>query len=566
MATVFMASLLFALHPIHSEVVANIKSRDELLCFFFSFLSLNVFMKYMDTGNVKKLLAGSFCFFLALLSKETVITFLAVIPLVFFYYKNENKKRSVYITISALIVVIIFLAIRFSVLNFYHANEIAAIEIDENSLANHSITYDTRMATAILILGKYLKLLFIPYPLICDYAYNAIPYVSFKNLEVLISLAIYICLVVISIKIWLKKRNDPYVFGIWFYLITISLFSNIFILIGSTMGERFMFFPSVGFCLVIAVLIEKWIGNSTIKDINIFKHPKAWGIIIPLSISYIIITFDRNRDWVDNYTLFSTDIKKNNNNCRLNYYLGSELETNVFFNEKDSLKQKKILADAINYLRAAVTIYPEFASAETNLVLAFYRNAQFDSAEVYGQRLLVLNPNNILGIYNLATIYNIRRKYKEAIGLFRKVISSDSNYKGAELGIASAYYNNAQYDSAELHEQKAIQQDPTNISAKINLEKIFFILKKYPQYIAMCKNDIKLRPDDPRSYANVGLGYLYLSKFDSAAYYSNLAISVDPKLNLSYENIAYAYRGMNNLDSARKYEVIAKKNNPGFKL
>src|SRR4051812_25407500 len=35
----FMAAALFALHPIHTEVVANIKSRDELLCFFFVFLA-----------------------------------------------------------------------------------------------------------------------------------------------------------------------------------------------------------------------------------------------------------------------------------------------------------------------------------------------------------------------------------------------------------------------------------------------------------------------------------------------------------------------------------------------
>ena len=46
----FMASLLFALHPIHTEVVANIKSCDELLCFFFVFLALNIFVKYVQTA------------------------------------------------------------------------------------------------------------------------------------------------------------------------------------------------------------------------------------------------------------------------------------------------------------------------------------------------------------------------------------------------------------------------------------------------------------------------------------------------------------------------------------
>ncbi len=104
----FIAALLFALHPIHTEVVANIKSRDELLCFFFAFLSLNVFIKYMQSGKLWQLIAGAFCFFLSYLSKETVVTFLAIIPLVFFFYSNENRKRAIMITISAVIVTGIF--------------------------------------------------------------------------------------------------------------------------------------------------------------------------------------------------------------------------------------------------------------------------------------------------------------------------------------------------------------------------------------------------------------------------------------------------------------------------
>ena len=63
-ALAFIGALLFALHPIHTEVVANIKSADELLCFFFGLLSLNTFMKYLDDNDSRFLISGLIFYFL----------------------------------------------------------------------------------------------------------------------------------------------------------------------------------------------------------------------------------------------------------------------------------------------------------------------------------------------------------------------------------------------------------------------------------------------------------------------------------------------------------------------
>ncbi|MCW3123978.1 MAG: tetratricopeptide repeat protein, partial [Flavipsychrobacter sp.] len=93
----FVAALLFAVHPVHTEVVANIKSRDELMCFFFAFLALNLFIDYVKQGRLYQLITGIFLLLLSVLSKETVVTFLAILPLIFFFYKNENKQRSILI-------------------------------------------------------------------------------------------------------------------------------------------------------------------------------------------------------------------------------------------------------------------------------------------------------------------------------------------------------------------------------------------------------------------------------------------------------------------------------------
>jgi len=172
----FIAALLFALHPIHTEVVANIKSGDEQLCFIFAFLSLNIFSRYMHEGKAIQIAAGTLCLFFSFLSKETVITFLVIIPAFFLLNRSENRKRSSYITISTILVAIVFIAIRFAVLNYYHANNLTKISVVENMLSDPGLSVASRAATTIFILGSYIKLLFFPYPLICDYSYSSIPY------------------------------------------------------------------------------------------------------------------------------------------------------------------------------------------------------------------------------------------------------------------------------------------------------------------------------------------------------------------------------------------------------
>ena len=64
----FIACLLFAVHPVNTEVVANIKSSDQLLCFFFAFSALDMYIKFVQKGKILQAITGSIFFFLSLLS------------------------------------------------------------------------------------------------------------------------------------------------------------------------------------------------------------------------------------------------------------------------------------------------------------------------------------------------------------------------------------------------------------------------------------------------------------------------------------------------------------------
>jgi len=459
-ATAFIAALLFALHPIHTEVVANIKSRDELLCFLFVFSSLYVFLKYIQSGKQAQLLTGCLCFFLAILSKETAYTFIAVFPLIFFFYRNENKKRSISITLCAVLVAILCLIIRFSVLSYYHTDNLSSVPFLDNQLARQGLSSESRIATAILILGYYIKLLFIPYPLMWDYSWNIIPFAHFSDPWVLISLAVYIFLAVFSIKQLVKNKKDPFAFAILFFLITIALFSNIPFLIGSALGERFLFFPSVGFCLAIALAIEKWILKPKEGDTSLLPNKAAWAIIIPVSVIYAFITFNRNSQWADNYTLYISDVAKAPNGSKLNYFAGYELATTIAKEEKDPVKQRQVYEKAISYLKKALAIYPDYDKAEANVGYAYFCMGMYDSSEIHSARAMQQNPGNAFAVSNLAAVYNLRKDYPRAIEMYKKAIiaapGNAANYAYAGLSFGSI----GKYDSAIVYSRKAIIVDP----------------------------------------------------------------------------------------------------------
>ena len=460
-AVAFIACLLFAVHPIHTEVVANIKSRDELLCFFFCFLSVNFFIKYMSSSKMIFLTAGAFCVFLSLLAKETSATFILLVPFIFFFYRNENTKRSIYITSISFVVFLFYLAIRFSVLKAYHSNNLANTDFIDNILVR-SPSFASHMATCVLVLGYYIKLLFIPYPLLCDYSYDSIPFAHVHDIKVIISLFVYAFLIIYGTKRFIKNNKDPLAFGIVFFLVTISLFSNIPFIIGALMAERFVFFASAGFCVVLALLIERLLEIFSIPNDQLLKNRTVWVSLLPLVFIWGGMTISRNEDWLTNYTLYSADIKKCPVNSRLYQYLGNALAVHISTEEQNAEQKKHIITEGITNLQKAISIYPDFAQAQVDIGYAFFMVGQLDSADVHDKKALALDPNNIIALDNLAGVYFMRNNYEDAMNLCRKAKILDPDNANNLQNIGRCYLRLKQYDSVIILFKEAIVKDPAN--------------------------------------------------------------------------------------------------------
>lgn len=503
-----IASLLFIAHPLHVEVVANIKSRDELLCFLFVICSFLLVFRFLETEKRKFLLSGMLVFFFSLLSKETSITFLALLPLSLHFFSSVPLRKNIFITLLFIVTAFVYLLIRRSVLQ-------GALTDDTVSIADNVLTgaktFGTHLGTAFYILGLYIKLLFFPHSLSYDYSFNQIPVVSLGNIFSVVSVLFYAAIGIFAGKILFKSfrekrhrfsfsatcpdKSGSHVlsFGIFFFLITIFLFSNLVLTIGTSMGDRLMYFPSLGFCICIAVLYVTFFMKENWKlETGNWKLYPLMAVLILFSYK----TWSRNPDWKDNYTLYSHDVNLAPNSVKAHYYLGLELVKVVAAAEPDSARKRKIYEEGIAELERAVKILPTFANAYTQMGVAYYRMKNYEKAIENYNKAATLKPGDAITLNNIGTVYFEWGKYREAEEKFLQALGVDPRYVDGYMNLGSVYGTLQQYDKAIDAFLNAIKYSPDNSRAyhflaityqnkgdKANAEKYFQMAQQLERYV-----------------------------------------------------------------------------------
>ncbi|NJK83557.1 MAG: hypothetical protein HC912_06790 [Saprospiraceae bacterium] len=194
----FATALLFAAHPVHTEVVANIKGRDEILTLLGSLATLYATIRAYDEKKPIWYFVAGFSFFLALLAKENAITFLAIVPLSLWVFRQAKLKAMVGYTLPLFVMGIAFLGLRASVLG---ANFSApTLELMNNpylKIENNTwvaFSFAEWSATITFTLGKYVALLFFPHPLTHDYYPRHVDIMQWHHWQVCISALIQLLL------------------------------------------------------------------------------------------------------------------------------------------------------------------------------------------------------------------------------------------------------------------------------------------------------------------------------------------------------------------------------------
>ncbi|MCX7954844.1 MAG: tetratricopeptide repeat protein [Bacteroidales bacterium] len=449
-----LIAVLFATHPIHTEVTANIKSLDEIFSLLFSLISLILFFKLLRKRNIFINILFQLSFLLGMLSKENTILFVLIIPLTAYFFTNEKPLKIILNSLYLLIPVLIFFAMREKAIGQYlHLSKTSYI--DNVLVAAPNIF--VRTATAFKILGMYFLKLVVPYPLACDYSYNQIKLVNWTNIYAIVSLVFHLSLGIFAIVKFKKKNIFSYL--ILFYFISMALTSNLIYLIGTSFGERLLFTPSLPFVMFLGLGI-----GLLFKELNKSVPLKTLIITIPIVGVYLYLTIDRNKDWRTSLSLYEADIKKSPDSGHMNYYYALELMNAVAM--KDGVVVKpEYLDSAIKYFRKSLKITPTFAEAYEQMGLAYYRKNQWDTALVYFDSALVYFPTKYSTYSYIGAIYFNRRQLQQAVDVFEKAVRYNPKFADGWFNLGSAYGETGQYEKAIEAFKKCLEFDPKKAEA-----------------------------------------------------------------------------------------------------
>ncbi|MFH1159930.1 MAG: tetratricopeptide repeat protein [bacterium] len=461
--------LLWITHPVHTEVVANIKSRDEIMALLFILLTFLGLFDYLKRSRVLSLVGAGFAYFLAFFSKESVITLVVIFPLAGWYFSDAKLKKNLIAAFTLAIPALIFLFIRAIIINTYAIS--STVPVVEN-LLSAAPDFSTRTATAIYILGKYLLVLLFPYQLVCDCGYNQIPIMGWNSPGPWLSFLVYGGALIYAL-INFRKRN-LLVFGILFYLVTMSIASNLFILIGTSYGERLLYPPSIGFCIVLGILLsylgkrksESMEGNG--MTLTWTRHPVMFIIAGVILFLYSYKTVIRNAEWKDEWTLFSSDVKRSPNSSRTHFYWGRALSERA--KEKKGLPAyDSLLQLSVDEYKSSIAIYPSFPDCHLELGASYFNLGQSDSALKYYEQSNKLNPTVALPYENMGILWFHRGDYEKSRELFEKAISIDPYFTDAHFNLGSTYGALGQYEKAIQHFKQTISLDSMNVLAYYNV-------------------------------------------------------------------------------------------------
>jgi len=450
----FVTCLLFAAHPIHTEIIANVKSRDEIITFIFLILSLAGIIKYIKLGRVWLLSSSLLCFFLALLTKETAVTFIGVVPLILYFFYDQPVKKIILYCIPFLVAFAGYMLIRYLIVGFKY--------YPVNDITNAPFLYATAseaFATKTFILFKYVWLLLFPHPLTSDYGYNQIPYIELTSIKFIFSALLVAGMTAYSL--FFLKNTSLLSFCILYFFTTISVGTNFIIDLGTPMAERMLFQPSLAFCIAAAFLFLKF--NNSRKMLSAI-------CLLTILILFSIKTVARNSDWKNNETLFFADINSSPNSARVNLYTCEQYIKKALGQENENLKHE-YLTKAVYYGERSLKIHPKFAYSYVRLGYAYtFLQDYLKAADMW------------------KIVYRMEPTDPEAKKMSSDV--SDFLYKKG-----NGFFEQGNINEAIKYYQKSIELNPSNVESWYNLGGSYLIQHNDSMLTLAWKEVKKLNPN-----------------------------------------------------------------------
>ena len=291
-----LAAVAFALHPIHTESVTFISGRTDVLAALLFLFALLGYARWREDGKAWPLAGSLGAFLLALMAKEVAVTLPVILALYDWLVARrrqgaENGIPRMVLRLSPYVAVIgLYIAVRMIALG-------SLVESDPGIWG--SLT--TRLLTTAKIVAAYAWLTFVPFPANAHYLIVPIgappPLAWWGAAGWLAGL--------LAGTAWAVLRQPRWGFcALWFWVTLIpSVGVNLLPLPTAVMAERFLYLPSVGFCLLLGMALARVLGAADWAATREARPTPALAVAA-VFLAYVGLTQWRNEPWQDHYHLY----------------------------------------------------------------------------------------------------------------------------------------------------------------------------------------------------------------------------------------------------------------------
>jgi tetratricopeptide (TPR) repeat protein len=436
----FAGALIFAVHPVHTEVVSWINGRNNVVSALFYLLSFYYYTHYRSNGKVSALVLSLVWFACSLFSKEYALTLPIIVLLYEYSYHSASLtsgrpiRKCALLSIPYFLIIIGYLLIRSMVLPMHGTKSL------------HLETLWIRIMTVPKTVLIYLKLLLFPFNL--SVSRHVSPVEHLLQPEFIFQTVTMAG--VIFLWTWSFRKSRTVFFSTGWILVTLLPVLNIIPLSDATdifLAERYLYLPSAGFCMLCAWCVMQLSHIRAASTLSIGRYATAAILLVGIEV-YAFQTVRRNLVWKNELTLWQDTVKKSPNNALAHINLAIHLE------------HAGRLGEALDEVNMAIRLDPEEATHHFVLGQILYEKGLLEKSLDAVNKAIALDRGH-LDAFNLkGNIYYRMGRYHQALSCYESVVRLSSSHAHAQCNLGLTLYQLGRLDEALSRFKACIQAGP----------------------------------------------------------------------------------------------------------
>ncbi|XP_015190839.1 PREDICTED: transmembrane and TPR repeat-containing protein 4-like isoform X1 [Polistes dominula] len=574
----FYGTVLFTIHPVHTEAISGIVGRAELLCLLFMWLSLIMYNQCIIAKHfISKLCNITGCItsiLIAMLCKETGITAIGIcivydLVIINEFLPNDILKlltskdshisstiiaklnRSFFIRMFVLCLsAIMLLSLRFTIMEFstpkFQPVDNPASFVDNCFLRfiNYSYIYSINM-----------WLLICPVWLCFDWSMGCIPLITGYDKRIFFIILFWMFIGTIIVHIF-SAHKDRFlrctIIGLALLVVPFLPASNIFFTVGFVLAERTLYIPSAGYCLLVVIGLQKLLKGTSLRNLLILFYTF-------LCVTFFIRSWNRSDQWRSEESLFRSALDVCPLNAKVHYNIAKnaadagnlnlaklEYEEALRLNPKypqamnnlaNLLKDEGKYDIAENLFKQAVTLQKDFATAWMNYGIVLSALKRYEESERSYLTALSQKPKYPDCYYNLGVLYLEQKHYHKALMAWTNATKLKVTHRRAWTNMVILLDDLGMSEEALKIANEALQHIPDHASIYFNIANILGKLGRFLEAETYFKQAISRNPIDSMFYTNLGVLYHRWNKVNEAEYMYKKALEFNPHSQSAKENL-----------------------------